>query len=109
MGTKMTQVGFMNRSLFTLGMLHGLLMLQTTYWQQNVRPAFQFIILSLFSSQVYLISKIFDGLSKEALEIILGNLFEPIAFFFFSFICLFGCLALVYSVMVGKVMKSLIG
>ena len=105
----MDTVDFMNSTLFKVGSFHGLLVLQAKHWRQKTRPVFRFLLLALFTSQVYLISKLMDQLPANAWNTIFGNLFEPVIFLCFIAISMFGCLALGYSVMAGKVMKSLVG
>ena len=105
----MINVGFLNRCLFTAGIIHSLLVCQAKNWRTKTRPAFRFMLLVLFTSQIRLITKAMDQLSPNAWNAILGNLFEPVIFFCFLIICMFGCLALAYTIMAGKVMKSLVG
>lgn len=105
----MNTVGFLHRTLFKIGIIHGLLVFQAKHWRKKARPFFRFMLLVLFSSQVYLISRLMDQLPANAWDTILGNLFEPIVLFCFFVICMFGLLALAYTVAAGKVMKSLVG
>jgi hypothetical protein len=105
----MATVSLLNRSLFTLGIFHGLLAVQTTNWRKTLRPIFQFLLLGIVTSQVYFISELFKQLPPNAWNTILENLFEPVVFYCFLISCLFGALALAYTVMAGKIMKSLIG
>ncbi len=105
----MINVVFLNRGLFTVGIIHGLLVCQAKTWRTKTCPVFRFMLLALFTSQIYLITKAMDQLSPNAWNAILGDLFEPVIFFCFLVICMFGSLALAYTVMGGKVMKSLVG
>ena len=105
----MINFGLLNRGLFSIGIIHGLLVCQAENWRTKARPFFRFMLLALFTLQIYLINKVINQLSPDAWNAIFGNLFEPVIFFCFLTICMFGSLALVYTVMAGKVMKSLVG
>ncbi len=105
----MNAAGFLNRILFLVGIFQGLLVFQTEHWRKKLRFGFRFLLLAFFSSQAYLISEIMDKLPKNTWNDILRNLFEPGIFFSVFVICIFGCWALSYMIMAGKVMKSLVG
>ena len=105
----MITVEFVHRSLFKVGIIHGILIFQANNWLTKARPLFRFLLLAIFLSQVYLIEKLMEQLTPDAWNTILGNLFEPALLFYFLVICMFGFLALAYLVAAGKVMKSLVG
>ena len=104
----MIVAGVLNRIRFWVGIFQGLLVFQTEHWRKKLRFGFRFLLLAFFTSQVYLISKIMDKLTNNAWNTILRHLFEPGIFFSVFVICIFGCLALSYMIMAGKVMKSLV-
>lgn len=105
----MGNVNYLDRTFFTIGIIHGLLVCQAKHWRENIRSGLRFLLLALFSSQIYLISEMIDQLPPNAWDTILGNLFEPVIFFCFLVICMLGLLALAYTIMAAKVMNSLVG
>lgn len=93
---------------FFTGFMHGLLISQSKRWTTSLSPAFQFLIMGIFASQVVLINDLFSRLPENTYELLLSNLFEPTAFFCTLVLVLFGFLSLAYSIGVAKIMKSLV-
>ena len=73
---------------FYVGLFHGLLIQQTENWRSKLSPEMKFIVLAIFSSQIFMIKALFSSLPDNSWSLMLENMFEPVVA-----ICLTTCIA----------------
>lgn len=99
----------LDRTLFYLGLLHGLLVSQANRWQSTIGKPLQTVLLGLFLLQIYWIHLFFGELTVKMWDALLAHLFNPLALWCLLVLATFGGMLLLYSILSAKLMKSLVG
>lgn len=98
----------MNLAIFWIGLLHGVLMNNYKHWKKSIRWSLRFLLLGIFSSQIYFIGLLLTKPSLESWNSLLDQLFEPWAIFSAAFCIFMGLVMLGYIITSAHLMNSLI-
>ena len=99
----------MNNYLLYFGLIHHKSIVYCRDWRSTFSFSLKMFLLVCFTSQLFLINLQASRLTPETYEFILVNLFHPLTFIAALILLVYLTLFCWYTVLAGKVTKSLIG
>lgn len=86
----------------------GCLRSQAINWRKKLGFSTKLVLTAFFALQVQELTSLLSKLPEGSIEYISGHLHQPLVMFCTGLLCLFFMLNILYSVIVGKLMKSMI-